>query len=564
MQSTLPGLREEAESSNGSLGGAEFDQAMLALRAGRKLRDPRLLAAERYLHAGHVNDAKRVLSKALSRRPENSETLCLMAEIAGREGRENEAQLLLSRCVRSSPAVEFYRYNYVLALERVGKIDSALAETGILLEPSPRNLIFRTQKASLSKKAGNYAEAARCYRALTEEYPENAFLWNVLGEVLRDLGGHREECVAAFDRAAALAPWRGRIWLNLGNIKSFRFSAEHTARMEAALAEPAIPAENRAELRFALGRAYEDAADYRKSFENYSKGNAIRRIDIDYDPDSTSAMVSRIKAVFCANLFRDFAEAGSLSDEPIFVVGMQRSGSTLIEQILASHSEVEALGELNFLLLLVSDEVKPRCGGYPEGIGKLNPAELRALGEKYLAWVKTKRSTNKPFFVDKCPYNFWHTGLIRLILPNARIIDVRRHPLGCCFANFSTNFVLGPPLSYKQTEIARFHVDYVTLMAHFDRVRPEKIHRTDYEQVVQNLEAEVRLLLEKLGLPFEKSCLEYYKNERAFDSLSNDQVRNPIFRDGADRWRNYEPWLAPMKDTLGPVLAAWPRAPGSS
>ena len=332
--------------------------------------------------------------------------------------------------------------------------------------------------------------------------------------------------------------------------------------MEKALSGPPLSAENRAELHYALGKAYDDVKDYRRAFENYARGNAIRRIGLDYNPDSTSAMVAQTEAAFTPEIYRTWAETGCPSREPIFIVGMQRAGSTLVEQILGSNPQIEELGELNFIGKVVTDEIRPKAGQhYPFGLDKLGPRDLRAAGEQYLSYARLKRRTGKPFFVDKCPYNFWHVGLIRLILPNAKVIDARRHPMACCFANFTMFFAFGPSLSYNQSEIGRFYADYVRLMAHFDRVQPGKIHRLFYESLVADLETEVRRVLEYLELPFEQSCLEYYRNDHSFNSLSSEQVRSPIFSEGLDRWRNYEQWLHPMKAALGPVLDAYPDAP---
>jgi tetratricopeptide (TPR) repeat protein len=540
----------------------EFDEAINALRDAWKLRDPPLIAAAHDIASGRVEEAKRALNKALAQQPENPDALNLKAEIEGSEGRDQEAEQLLARSVQSCPANEFNRYNYVLALERLQKLDVALSETEALLASSPGNLLFRHLKALLLKKTGNYAEAVPWYRALAVDYPESAYLWNALGEALRDLGGHSDECTAAFLEAATLAPLRGCVWWNLANLNSFRFSDAHIAQMEAALSKPTFSPNNTAELHYALGKAYDSLKEYRKAFQHYARGNAIRRVNVAYDPDSTSATFSRTEAVFTSEIFRRSADDGCPSREPIFVLGMQRSGSTLVEQILGAHSEVEALGELNFLITLVEREVKAKSGiEYPGGVDKLTPDDLRALGEEYLALAKRKRCTEKPFFVDKCPYNFWYVGLIRLVFPNARIIDVRRHPMACCFANFTMNFTFGPPISYKQAEIGRFYADYVKLMAHFDRVQPGKIYRVIYERLIADLETEVRRMLEYLELPFELSCLEFYKNDRAFNSISSEQVRSPIFTQGVERWRNYEPWLGPLKAALGPVLDDYPEAP---
>src|SRR5215469_2581534 len=528
MYSMLPSLRAETGPLGASSGGPEFDAAMRELSATRKLHDQRLIAAAKDLAAGRIDGAKRILSKVLARHRDNPDALNLMAEVAGRAGKHHEAEQLLSRCVEVAPGIAFYRYNHVLALEKLSRLDGALAETEILLANVPHNLIARELKASLLRKMGSYADAAACYRALTADYPESSYVLNGFGAALRDRGGHREECTEAFLKAAKINPLRGRIWSNLANLGTFRFGDAHIAEMEKALSGPSLSAENRAELHYALGKAYDDVKNYGKAFENYARGNAIRRIGIEYNPDSTSAAVAQTEAAFAPEIFRSLAGAGCPSREPIFIVGMQRAGSTLVEQILGSHSQIEELGEFSFSGKVVTDEIWPKSGPcYPSGLDRLKPGDLRAAGEKYLSYARLKRRTGKPFFVDKCPYNFWHVGLIRLILPNARIIDARRHPMACCFANFTMFFAFGPSLSYKQTEIGRFYADYVRLMAHFDRVQPGKIHRLFYELLVADLETEVRRVLEYLELPLEHSCLEYYRNDRSFDSLSSEQVRSP-------------------------------------
>jgi tetratricopeptide (TPR) repeat protein len=561
MHSMLPSLRAEAGAAE-FRGRPEFDEAFEALRASRKLSDARLLAVARDLERDQIGDSRRMLEKLLARQPENPDVLNLLADIADREGRHAEARRLLADCVQAAPDIEFYRYNYALALEKQHQSDLALAEAEVLLAHSPQNLLFRHLKALLLKNTEKYLEAVSCYRALASDYPNSAFIWNALGETLRDLGTCPQECTAAFLKAAELDPLRGCVWWNLANLGNFRFGEAHIAQMEAALSTPTFSPNNTAELHYGLGKANDSVKNYRRAFEHYSKANAIRRVNVAYDPDSTSETVSRTEAAFTPGMFRRNPEAGYPSREPIFVLGMQRSGSTLVEQILGNHSQVEALGELPLIIMLGERDLKEKFGiEYPRGMGSIAPDDLRALGEKYCDLASRKRRTAKPFFVDKCPYNFLYVGLIRLMLPNARIIDVRRHPMACCFANFTMNFQFGPPISYKQAEIGRFYADYVKLMAHFDRVQPGKICRVIYERLVADLETEVRRMLDYLELPFEQSCLEFFKSDRSFNSISSEQVRNPIFKEGVERWRNYEPWLGPLKSALGPVLDSWAETP---
>ncbi|MGD0191867.1 MAG: sulfotransferase [Rhizomicrobium sp.] len=509
-----------------------------------------------------MSEAKRIVSKHLAKHSRDPDALNLMANIAEREGRGHEAESCLARCVRSDPTIEIYRYNYAGFLGKLGKIGGALAELDALLKESPKNLAFRNLKSFLLGRADRYAEAAALYRELTVEHPEILDFWMGLASSLRSLGGHTAECIDAFKSAIRINPSMGAAWWNLASLKTFRFGEDDIRLMEAQLDRSPASAEQRANLHYALGKAYDDVKAYEKSFQHYSKGNAIRRIGMDYDADETTSMVSRAKAVFTADFFRNRNAAGADSNAPIFVLGLQRAGSTLVEQILGSHSAIEPAGELPFILRVVGEDVMPKTGpDYPNGMDKLGAADLHSIGGKYLALSLNKRRLGRPFFVDKCPFNLWHVGLIHLMLPNARIIDVRRHPIGCCLANFTMSFAHAPPLSYKLSDIGRFYADYVRLMAHFDSVLPVRIHRVIYERLVADTATEVHRLLDFLQLPFEPGCLEYYKSDRAFNSFSNEQVRNPIFKDGVERWRNYEPWLGALKSALGPVLDAYPEVP---
>jgi Sulfotransferase family len=300
-----------------------------------------------------------------------------------------------------------------------------------------------------------------------------------------------------------------------------------------------------------LGAAYGSSAQWQRSFDQYARANAIRRLGVSHDPDWTSRQAARLKALFTPDFFQGRTGQGCDSRAPIFIVGMQRSGSTLIEQILASHSAIEALGELPDMPRLVD--------GLADG-----ESQWKNLGERYLASTRHRRTLGRTFFVDKQPYNFWHVGWIHLMLPHARIIDVRRHPLGCCFSNFTKISKHPLPYFHRQSDLGRYYADYAALMAHFDRVLPGRIYRVTYENLVADLQGEVRRLLDHLGLPFEENCLRFHENNRAFDSASNEQVRMPIFSDGIERWRHYEPWLGPLKKALEPVLACYPAAPQSA
>ena len=552
----------EALSLSSRVADSLFERARRNLAALWPVRDERLLYAARVLDDGNVDEARRVVTRVLSKNPQAVDALNLMAQIEHHIGRNEEAETLLTRCLEIAPQHPAYRHNYAVLLSYLGKVDAALAETQILLAQEHGNLLFRNLYAELSCRKGQFADGAVYYRELTRDYPDSPELWCRLGSALRSLGGHTEEAIAAFRRAVEIAPSMGSLWWSLASTRLFTFSQADVDVMEAEIAGVPLSSQHRADMHYALGKAYEDLKDYEKSFRHYSKGNAIRRVDLRYDPEDTSDMVSRAKAIFTPHLFGEKFAAGHASTEPIFVLGLQRAGSTLVEQILGSHSKIEAAGELQSILRVVGDDVMPRTGpNYPNGMEILSADDLRNFGEKYLQLSRIHTRHNRPFFVDKCPFNLWHVGLIHLIFPHARIIDVRRHPIGCCLANFTMSFAHAPPLSYRLTDIGRFYRDYVRLMAHFDHVLPGKIHRVIYEELVGDLDGVVRRLLDFLGVPFEASCLEYYKNDRAFNSFSNEQVRRPIFKDAVERWRNYEPWLGPLKASLGSVLEAYPGVP---
>jgi hypothetical protein len=338
----------------------------------------------------------------------------------------------------------------------------------------------------------------------------------------------------------------------LANLKTFRFTPAEVAEMRKQLANPTSTQENVAQLHFALGKALEDASEFPASFEQYAKGNAAQRQTVKYSSDNTTGLVRRSKAFFTAEFFRAREGAGCTAPDPIFIVGLTRSGSTLIEQILASHPEVEGTKELPIVSSLTAQVRRERDdSSYPELLAQLSPGRLKQLGEDYIARTRVHRKLGRPHFIDKMPNNFLHVGFIHLVLPNAKIIDARRNPLACGFANFKQHFTQGVEWSYDLTEIGRYYRDYVDLMGHFDAVLPGRVHRVRYENLVANPEEETRALLEYCGLPFDPACLRFYENDRPVLTASAAQVRRPIFRDAVEQWRNYEPWLGPLKSALG-------------
>ena len=349
------------------------------------------------------------------------------------------------------------------------------------------------------------------------------------------------------------------------NLKTVKLGPDDRASMQQQLGRDDLSFEDRFHFHFALGKAFEDAGDYESSFSHYAQGNALRREIIAYDPAENTSHVQRSKIVLTRELFAARRGVGCQAADPIFIVGLPRAGSTLIEQILASHPLVEGTQELPDLAAIARElggkKVRTEASRYPEILADLGESELRELGERYLARTRIQRKTDAPFFIDKLPNNWAHVGLIHLILPNAKIIDARRHPLGCCFSGFKQHFARGQHFTYDLADIGRYYRDYVELMAHFDAVLPGRVHRAIYEHVVENTEAEVRRLLDYCGLEFDERCLRFYENDRAVRTASSEQVRRPIFREGVDHWRHYERWLDPLKAALGDVLDRYPDVP---
>jgi tetratricopeptide (TPR) repeat protein len=433
-----------------------------------------------------------------------------------------------------------------------------------LLAADPGHLGNRNLKAVVLCRIGDYEPAIRIYADLLEHYPRHAKVWVSYGHALKT-AGHTERAIAAYRRSLELEPSFGEVWWSLANLKTFRFSADELAAMRAQLARADLGEDDRLHLEFAVGKALEDASEYEPSFRHYARGNAIRRTQVHYSADDTSARVRYIREHYTRDFFAARAGAGSPSHDPIFVVGLPRAGSTLIEQILSSHSQVEGTMELPEITSITrllrlqgdADEAMP----YHGALAALDAEALRALGERYLAHTRIQRKTTAPLFIDKMPNNFMHLGLIHLMLPNAKIIDARRHPLACGFSAFKQHFARGQGFSYDLGDVGRYYRDYVALMAHFDAVLPGRIHRVVYERMVDDTEGEVRRLLEYCGLPFEASCLQFFRNPRPVRTASSEQVRQPIYREGVDHWRHYETWLGPLASALGTVLESYPEVP---
>ena len=528
-------------------------------------RDPALLAAGAALIANRLPEAAAQLQAHLGGHPTDVAALRMLAEVAARLQRYGDAQSLLERCLELAPSFDAARHNYALVLNRQAKAAQALPQVERLLAAEPRNPAYLNLKAAVLAQLGEYGESIEVYAGVLRDHPRQPKIWMSYGHALKT-AGRTGESITAYRHALDLEPGLGEAYWSLANLKTHRFSDEDVAAMRRTLGRAELSDDDRLHAEFALGKALEDRGEYAQSFAHYQRGNAARKRLRPYQAGTTSSFVRRAKALFTPEFFAARASQGAPARDPIFIVGLPRAGSTLLEQILASHSQVEGTMELPEIPKIARE----LAGGDAEGdaedrffaaLASLDGARLRALGERYLDATRVHRKTDKPLFIDKMPNNCLYAGLIHLILPGSTIIDARRHPLGCCFSAFKQHFARGQNFTYDLADVGAYYRDYVELMAHVDAVLPGRVHRVFYESLVEDTEAEVRRLLAHCGLPFEERCLEFYDNDRPVRTASSEQVRRPIFREGLDHWRRYEPWLGPLKESLGPVLDRYPQTP---
>ena len=514
---------------------------------------PRQLAqGSSLLNEGAVEAAEDVVRDYLRREGTHIEGLRLLAQIAVRLNVLDDAELLLENLLALAPDYDDARYEYGTVLTQRRRYFHALRQAQLLLRRAAGNPEWQLLYAKACDGLGQYGEALRIYQQLLSAEPDNVSLQLSIAHLLRTRGDAKE-AIEAFRGATALPGGAGNAFLALANMKTYRFTDDELTTLRAAECAPDVSLSDRYHLCFALGKALEDRKEYAASFECYARGNALRHCELNYKPEIAERNLLLHKRI-CT---REFLEArrgmGCPRPDPIFIVGLPRSGSTLIEQILASHSKVDGTLELPELPLLVQQFRNRRANEeprYPAVLAQLRPEDFRGLGEAYLEETRPYRR-GAPFFVDKMPGNFRDIGFIQLILPNARIIDARRAAMACCFGNFKQLFVSGHEFTYSLTEMGSYYRTYVELMEHWDQALPGKVLRVRHEDVVNDLEGSVRRILEFCGLEFEPACLEFYKTERSVRTVSSEQVRRPIYREGVEQWRNFEPWLGPLQSALG-------------
>ena len=534
--------------------GRSAEAAAAQEQARRVTALPReLVAVTHHLHEGRPLRAEEICRHFLRRNPQHVEAMRLLAQIGLRLGILDDAEFLLESAVAFEPDNIQVRLDYMDVLRKRQKFERSRDEAEALYRRDPESPLFQSHLAIESMQTGDYARAFELFDAVLAKLPDDPATLTSRGHALKTTG-QQDDAVASYRAAIAARPDHGDAYYALANLKTYRFTEGEIAAMHEQVARPEIAFMDRVHLTFALGKAHEDREEYEASFGFYEEGNALKRRQTRYDADRMSEELQAQQDICTPDLFAAKQGAGDPAVDPIFILGLPRAGSTLLEQILASHSQIDGTLELPNVLAL-AHRLRGRKAGqsrYPQVLQDLTDEQLTEFGGDFLANTRIHRQ-GAPFFIDKMPNNFRHIGLIQLMLPNATIIDARRDPMDCCFSGFKQLFAEGQDFTYGLTEIGRYYRDYVDLMTHWDEVLPGKVLRVRHEDVLDDLEGQTRRMLGHIGLPFEEECLEFHRTARAVRTASSEQVRRPINRSGQGAWKPYEPWLGDLKTALGPL-----------
>ena len=553
---------------NPALGASWREQAKLLAEMGRTAEAqattaqldriaqlPReLLAVTNHLHEGRLLRAEEICRHFLRNNPKNVEGMRLLAKIGIELGILDDAEFLLESAVAFEPENIQLRLDYTDVLRRRQKFDRSHDQAEALHQRDPENPLFQSQLAIESMQTGDYERAFELFDAVLAKLPRDPATLTSKGHALKTLG-QSSEAIESYRAAIAAKPDHGDAHYALANLKTYRFEDAEIDAMRTQTERADLAFMDRVHLSFARGKALEDRGDYEASFKHYDEGNALKRAQTRYSADAMTRELAAQKEACTVDLFDKHTGSGHLATDPIFILGLPRAGSTLLEQILASHSQIDGTLELPNILALAHRLRGKRAGQsrYPQILHELTADQLAKFGEQFIADTQIHRQ-GAPFFIDKMPNNFRHIGLIHLILPNAKIIDARRAPMDCCFSGFKQLFAEGQEFTYGLHEVGRYYANYVDLMDHWDAVLPGKVLRVQHEDVLDDLEGQTRRVLEFIGVPFEQACLDFHKTERAVRTASSEQVRQPINRKGQDAWKPFEPWLDPLKQALADTL----------
>ncbi|RCL41058.1 MAG: sulfotransferase family protein [Gammaproteobacteria bacterium] len=514
-----------------------------------------LLSVRNMIAEGKNFQAERLCRKFLMENKKNIEGMRLLASLGVAADVLDDAEFLLEKALEYEPNNNFARNDYMEVLYKRQKYQKSLKQAEILRKKEPKNLKYQIAYANQAVAVGKYKKALKIYDQANKALPNNPELRLVHGHALKTIG-NVDEAIEAYRKSYNARNDYGDAYWSLANLKTYRFTPDEVLLMDEKESSTSTIITDRIHLNFALGKYYEDSKLFDKSFVHYERGNELQQSQQHYKKEHMTDVLN-LQIEYCNSaLFESKKEFGHDAADPIFIVGLPRAGSTLLEQILASHSKVEGTLELpNIPALaykLAGRKTVNETPDYPKNLSTLSAETLEKFGKDYLDETRIHR-TKLPHFIDKMPNNFRHIALIHLILPNAKIIDARRNPMACCFSGFKQLFASGQQFSYGLEEIGTYYKDYVEVMNHWDKVLPGKILRVQYEDVVSNLENEVTRILEYCNLPFEDNCINFHKTERNVRTPSSEQVRQPIYKSGLEQWKNYEPWLDPLKKSLGNI-----------
>lgn len=525
------------------------------------LNRPGFMEAQQAFLAEETEQAEKAIRRHLQQDPEDPAGALLLGEIASLSNARAEAETFFKRSILLAPSYVEPRIALAKLQRDQGRYDDALRSISDLLKVKHDHLPALSLRAALYEQMRHFDEADAAFEELHRLHPDDARGWANHAFLLKTVG-RQDDAVSAYRRAVELQPASGLAWWGLSNLKTVRLSDGDIATIRHALTRDDLDPDDRIHLNYALGKALDDNKDYAGAFAAYSSGAVSRLQQVPYDPQRVHDHIQKSISVCTTPFFADRQGWGSQAADPIFIVSLPRSGSTLVEQILASHPAIEGTEELHDIeRIALSLAPQGGTGGWLDALPGMSQHQAQQLGDHYIEATRRFRRTGRPFFTDKMPSNWVFLGLIHSILPNAKIIDIRRHPMGCGFANFSQHFNWGINFSYNLDHIAQFYTEYVRQLAHFEAVLPGRVHHLSYESLVEDTESEVRRLLDYLELPFDETCMRFFENRRAVYTPSSEQVRSPINRDGMERWKNYESFLAPLKQSLGSVLEHYPESP---
>lgn len=521
-----------------------------------------LVSAASFIAKRSLSEAERILRPYLKEHPDDVNAIRMLGEIGLELGALRDADNLLARCVELAPDYNAGRYSYASVLYKRHRYAQAIEHIDLLLQNSPQNPAYLALKAANLVEISQHKDAITLFEQVLARDPNNESVRLSLGHALRAIG-QNDEAIATYSAVDSGSEQYGEAYWSLANLKTYRFSDHDISQMKRTLEGKNCSYRTAYHLCFALGKALEDKDSFKEAAWAYAKGNELKSKTVPWDTNEFKKDTDELIDFFSKERLTTLASSGLQDRDPIFIVGLPRAGSTLIEQILASHSQVEGTAELANMIAIArtiaNKTSRTAESKYPSDLSHLDATALASLGQRYLDETRLQRITTKPLFIDKMPNNFSHVGLIHLLLPNAKIIDARRNPMDCCFSGYKQLFASGQGFTYGQKRIAQYYLEYERLMSHWDTVLPGKVHRVHYEAMISDPEAEIRALLSFCDLPFEEACLNFHETNRTVRTASSEQVRQPINRKGLDAWKPFENWLTSMRETLRESIDRYPQ-----